>query len=67
MKQSNTLGILWQGRFLLPHFRFICLVFYQNEADKFIFWHITEKITIFSLLFDTTFRNYHYLCNRNPC
>ena len=21
-----------------PHFRFICLIWYQNDADKFIFW-----------------------------
>ena len=45
-KQSKTLGILWQSRFFLPHFRFICLFFHQNEADKYIFWHITEKIII---------------------
>ena len=27
-----------------PHFRFICLIWYQNEADKFIFGQIIEKI-----------------------
>ena len=46
MKQSKTLGILWQSRFLQPHFRFICLIFRQNDADKFIFGHITEKIIV---------------------
>ena len=51
-----------------PHFRFICLIWCQNEADKFIFgadnW---ENYRNFLFFFDTTFPNNHYLCNRNPC
>lgn len=45
MKQSKTLGILWQSRAFLPHFRFICLILISNEADKFIFGHILPRPT----------------------